>query len=111
LLLAHRRAAAPENAMAMPTTNLPSFDDFAAQSRAAGFPEVLERRWNPGVEVAQHGHPFALEALVVEGDMWLTIGNATRHLRPGDRFALARQAPHAERYGDSGAVYWVARRG
>jgi hypothetical protein len=38
-------------------------------------------------------------------------GNATRHLRPGDRFALAREAPHAERHGDSGAVYWVARRG
>jgi hypothetical protein len=97
--------------MATPsTTTLPSFDDFAAQSRAAGFSEVLERRWDPGVEVAEHGHPFALEALVVEGDMWLTVGNATRHLRPGDRFALARDAPHAERYGDSGAVYWVARR-
>jgi hypothetical protein len=94
----------------MATPILPSFDDFAKESRALGFPEVLERRWDPGVEVAEHGHPFALQALVVEGEMWLTIGNATRHLRPGDRFTLARDAPHAERYGDAGAVYWVARR-
>jgi hypothetical protein len=96
--------------MATPPTTLPSFEDFAAQSRAAGFAEVLERRWDPGVEVAEHGHPFALAALVVEGEMWLTIGRATRHLRPGDRFTLAREAPHAERYGAAGAVYWVARR-
>jgi hypothetical protein len=96
--------------MATPSTTLPCFQDFVAQAHAAGFSEVLERRWDPGVEVAEHGHPFALEALVVEGEMWLTIGHATRHLRPGDRFTLARDAPHAERYGDAGAVYWVARR-
>jgi quercetin dioxygenase-like cupin family protein len=67
-------------------------------------------RWNAGTVVAEHGHPFALAAPVAEGEMWLTIGPATRHLRPGDRFTLARDAPHAERYGDTGAVVWVARR-
>jgi hypothetical protein len=34
----------------------------------------------------------------------------TRHLRPGDGFQLARDEPHAERYGAEGAIYWVARR-
>jgi len=42
--------------------------------------------------------------------MWLTVGNDTRDLRPGDEFRLERDVPHAERYGSEGATYWVARR-
>ncbi|WP_259292645.1 hypothetical protein [Xylophilus ampelinus] len=34
---------------------------------------------------------------------------ARRHLQPGDRFALDRDEPHAERYGSTGATYWAAR--
>jgi quercetin dioxygenase-like cupin family protein len=57
-----------------------------------------------------HVHPFALRALVVAGEMWITVGDDVRHLRPGDEFALERDVPHAERYGPEGATYWVARR-
>jgi hypothetical protein len=42
--------------------------------------------------------------------MWLSEGDSTRHLRPGDTFELAAAAPHAERYGAAGATYWAARR-
>ena len=42
--------------------------------------------------------------------MWLTVGEATRHLLPGDEFELAAAAEHAERYGHTGAAYWLARR-
>ena len=49
-------------------------------------------------------------ALVVRGEMWLTVGAETRHLRPGQTFELDAGIPHAERYGDDGAAYWVARR-
>lgn len=87
--------------------------DFAAferDMRAQGFDEVLERRWAPGMVLASHTHPFAVSARVVAGEMWLTVAGAVRHLRPGDTFTLDREAPHAERYGDTGATYWVARR-
>jgi quercetin dioxygenase-like cupin family protein len=57
-----------------------------------------------------HGHPFAVKALVVRGEMWLTVGDDTRHLRAGDTFELGREVLHAERYGSEGASYWVARR-
>ena len=57
-----------------------------------------------------HKHPFAVRALVVAGEMWLTEGETTRHLLPGDGFELAESAPHAERYGPAGATYWAARR-
>ena len=89
---------------------LPSWEHFAAEARVRGYDEVLERLWEPGQVVPEHTHPFAVEAVVVQGEMWLTVGGTTRHLRPGDRFKLNRDEPHAERYGSDGAVYWVARR-
>jgi mannose-6-phosphate isomerase-like protein (cupin superfamily) len=86
------------------------FEEFEAAARAQGFDEVLERRWAPGTVIDVHEHPFALRAVVVEGEMWLTSGGETRHLKPRDEFALEQGVPHAERYGPEGATYWVARR-
>jgi mannose-6-phosphate isomerase-like protein (cupin superfamily) len=87
-----------------------SFDQFAADARARGFTEVLERRWAPRTVFDTHTHAFAVEARVVQGEMWLTHDGRTRHLRPGDTFVLDPNVPHDERYGDNGATYWVARR-
>lgn len=87
-----------------------SFEAFRASALAAGFDEVLERHWAPGTVLDTHTHPFAVEAVVTQGEMWLSHGGTTRHLRPGDRFTLAREVPHDERYGPEGATYWVARR-
>ena len=87
-----------------------AFEAFENAARGQGFDEVLERRWPPAKVLETHTHPFALRALVVEGEMWLTVGDAVRHLHPGDEFALDRDVPHAERYGPEGATYWVARR-
>jgi hypothetical protein len=90
--------------------NQPTFQAFEADARAQGFDEVLERWWAPATVLESHTHPFALRALVVQGEMWLTVGHKVRHLRPGDEFALDREVPHMERYGAEGATYWVARR-
>jgi hypothetical protein len=90
--------------------NLPTYAEFEALARAAGFDEVLERRWAPETVMARHTHPFAVDALVVEGEFWLTCDGHTRHLRAGDRFTLEREAPHAERYGREDAVFWAARK-
>ena len=88
----------------------PSFSEFEAAARRDGFDEVVPRDWPANAVVALHEHPFAVRAIVVAGEMWLTEGDTTRHLRPGDRFELAAAAPHAERYGAAGATYWAARR-
>lgn len=88
----------------------PSFAQFRRRAQDEGFDEVLERRWPARTVLDAHTHPFAVKALVVEGEMWLETERNTRHLRPGDRFELARDEPHAERYGEDGAIYWVARR-
>lgn len=93
--------------MIMPKT----FSQFEAEALADGFDEVLERIWPADAVLPIHTHPFAVRALVVHGEMWLTQGEAIRRLLPGDVFTLGKDEAHAERYGASGASYWVARRG
>jgi quercetin dioxygenase-like cupin family protein len=88
----------------------PSFEEFQAQALQQGFDEVLTRDWAPHAVVDQHTHPFAIQALMVRGELWLTVNGATRHLRAGDRFSLEPEVLHAERYGSEGATFWVARR-
>jgi hypothetical protein len=90
--------------------NPTSFEEFSAAARAAGFDEVAERRWDPGVELPSHTHPFAVQALVVQGAMVLQCRGQDLALKAGDRFELSFEEPHAERYGPEGATYWAARR-
>lgn len=87
-----------------------TIETFRDQALREGFDEVLEREWAPLTELAAHTHPFSVKAVVTRGELWLTVGELTRHLRAGDRFELVRDTPHAERYGPEGAAYWVARR-
>lgn len=87
-----------------------TFKEFEAQALAEGFDEVLERSWPADAVLDTHTHPFAAKAQVARGEMWLTIGETTQHLTAGDGFELDREVPHAERYGPTGATYWVARR-
>jgi hypothetical protein len=86
------------------------FDAFKAQALAEGFDEVLQRDWAPGTVLDTHTHDFGVKAVVVAGRMWLTVGDHTREMGPGERFELDARVPHAERYGPQGASYWVARR-
>jgi len=87
-----------------------SLSGFTAHALAEGFDEVLERKWAALTVLETHTHPFAVNVLVVQGEMWLSVGRETQQLLAGDQFALERDVPHAERYGAEGATYWVARR-
>jgi quercetin dioxygenase-like cupin family protein len=91
-------------------TSVLRFSDFEATAHARGFDEVAVRTWPAGTVLDAHGHPFSVRALVVQGEMWLTLRGATRHLGPGEVFEIDRDEPHAERYGAEGATYWAARR-
>jgi quercetin dioxygenase-like cupin family protein len=86
-----------------------TYEQFESDMRAEGFDEVLVREWQPGQVLDTHRHPFTVKALVTRGEVWLTEGEQVRHLKAGDGFELAREVPHAERYGDQGATFWVAR--
>jgi hypothetical protein len=87
-----------------------AFADFEAAALAAGYDEALVREWAAGLEIHTHTHPFAVQARVVRGEVWLSVGGEVHHLAAGRGFALAQDEPHAERYGPEGATFWVARR-
>jgi quercetin dioxygenase-like cupin family protein len=72
--------------------------------------DFVVRDWPPRHVIPEHTHPFALRALVTQGQMWLTVDGIERALLPGDTFELSHGKPHAERYGPQGATYLVARR-
>lgn len=87
-----------------------TFEEFTQEAHALGFATVVVRDWPPLEVVAEHTHPFAVHAIVTQGEMWLTASGITEHLVPGQRFALEANQPHAERYGAQGATYWVGRK-
>ena len=87
-----------------------AFADFEAAALAAGFDDALVRDWAAGLEIDTHTHPFAVQARVVRGEVWLSVGGETHHLSAGHGFTLAQGEPHTERYGADGATFWVARR-
>ena len=91
-------------------TQLPTLESYKAQRLSEGFDEVLERTWEPNAVQEMHTHAFSVRALVVAGQMWLTVGNDTQTLTPGDEFTLDKGTPHAELYGPEGATYWAARK-
>ncbi len=94
----------------MSEPDIGSFEDFAARARQAGFDQALVRHWDPDTVLTEHAHGFDADAVVVEGRMWLSCDGQSRLLERGDGFFLSRGTLHAERYGPSGATYWVARR-
>ena len=87
-----------------------NFEQFTEQSRAQGYEEVSVRDWPALEQVATHTHPFAASVFVARGEVWLTVGQETRHLQSGDRFTIEKGVEHAERYGSEGATFWSARR-
>jgi len=86
-----------------------NLESFTAQAMDEGFDEIVVREWAPNLEIDTHTHAFAVSAQVVRGEFWLTVNGQTRHLPEGASFRLARDVPHAERYGAQGATVWVAR--
>jgi hypothetical protein len=78
----------------MPAT----FDDYSPKPSPTASTRCLNAAGRPTV-LDTHTHPFALKARVVRGEMWLTVGDDTRHLQAGDDFNWNAAAEHAERYG------------
>ena len=91
-----------------------SFEEFESAAHAEGYAEVIVREWPPLTVLDTHSHPFDAKALVVSGELWLTVGSGadklTRHINAGQRFELARNIDHDERYGAEGTTLWVGRR-
>ena len=92
------------------TAPITDFAEFERLAHERGFDTVLTREWAPDTVLDTHTHPFSVWAQVVRGELWLSWGGRTQHLKADDQFELDAEVPHAERYGSEGAAYWVARK-
>jgi mannose-6-phosphate isomerase-like protein (cupin superfamily) len=87
-----------------------NFEAFKARKSQEGYDQVLERVWEPNFFNEPHDHPFDTDAIVAQGEYWLTVDGKTTHFKTGDSFQVARGVVHSERYGPEGAVFWAARK-
>ena len=87
-----------------------TFEAFQARKLQEGYDQVLLREWAPNFANEMHTHPFDTDAVVAQGEYWLTMNGQTTHYRQGDCFQVARGVAHAETYGPQGAVFWAARK-
>lgn len=83
---------------------------FESTLRSDGFAEIDTRSMPPGQLNALHSHPFEVKAMVIEGEITLTVDGADRTYRGGDVFTMAPGCEHVERVGASGVSYMVGRK-
>lgn len=83
---------------------------FEASLRQSGTAEIVRVERPAGEGLDSHTHPFAATALVLQGDITLTVDGVVTRYDVGDVFELAADEPHEERYGSDGVTYLVGRR-
>ena len=85
-------------------------DQFTARLQAEGYPEVRINELEPNRRNAEHQHPFDVLALVLEGEITLTVDGRARTYRAGEQFSMQAGCRHVEDIGPQGVKYLVGRR-
>ena len=83
---------------------------FESRLKSEGYPEIRTNELPPNRRNPEHSHPFDVLAMVLEGEITLTVEGAARTYRPGDEFSMKAGCPHAEDIGPAGVKYLVGRR-
>ena len=85
-------------------------EEFMALLTREAFQETVTVQREANGEMAIHTHPFEAKALILQGQLEISVDGGERLYRVGDVFHLAANAPHAERYGPDGVTYLVGRK-
>ncbi|MBB3260254.1 hypothetical protein F4827_004931 [Paraburkholderia bannensis] len=85
-------------------------DAFIRTLAEEGFPEPVLVTREAGV-MTEHSHPFEAKALIVAGEIAISVAGEERLYRAGDVFHLGAHVPHVERYGPQGVQYLAGRKG
>jgi uncharacterized cupin superfamily protein len=80
-------------------------EHFETALRRDGFDDVQRRRVAPGTRVPEHAHPFDVRALVLDGEITLTVDGEDQVYREGDIFVLPAGHRHGESVGAAGVQY------
>jgi len=84
-------------------------EQFELALRRDGF-DVRRDTMPPDTVVSEHAHPFDVRALVLNGEITLTVEGVQYAYREGDIFVLPAGHRHAETVGPAGVDYLVGRR-
>ena len=82
---------------------------FEFALRRDGF-TVERKTLAPNARTTEHAHPFDVRALVLNGDITLTVEGIDYAYRAGDIFVMPAGHMHAEAVGPEGVQYLVGRR-
>ena len=83
---------------------------FEARLRSEGFPEIRTNQLAPSWHNAEHSHAFDVLALVLDGEITLTVDGKARLYRAGEEFSMRAGCKHVEDVGPNGVRYLVGRR-
>ena len=85
-------------------------DQFLQNLRQAGFPEPVEVQQPPHGYLEEHIHPFAVRALILEGEIEIDLAGEVTRYTVGVVFQLDFEQMHAESYGPQGVRYLASRK-
>jgi len=85
-------------------------EQFESALRRAGFDDIERKKLPAGTRVPEHAHPFDVRALVLDGEICLTVEGDEYAYREGDIFVMPAGHRHAEAVGPGGVDYLVGRR-
>ena len=83
---------------------------FARQLTEEGFNEVFDKTLPAKQYVGAHTYPFAVKALVTDGEVTLGVAGQLKTYRASEVFTMASGCEHTELYGDNGVSYVVGRK-
>jgi quercetin dioxygenase-like cupin family protein len=83
---------------------------FEAALQREGFRDIAVGAKPGGFHADEHAHEFEVRALMLTGDLTLTVAGQRRTYRPGEVFTMARGCLHAEDAGPAGASYVVGKK-
>ena len=85
-------------------------EHFESALRRDGFDDIERKNLPAGTRVPEHAHPFDVRALVLDGEIRLTVEGDEYAYREGDIFVMPAGHRHAEAVGPDGVDYLVGRR-
>ena len=85
-------------------------EHFEFALRRDGFDDIERKNLPAGTLGPEHAHPFDVRALVLDGEIRLTVEGDEYAYREGDIFVMPAGHRHAEAVGPDGVDYLVGRR-
>ena len=85
-------------------------EQFFQRLEQEGYPHPVEVVREANGSLKDHTHPFEVIALILGGNIELTIEGITSNYASGDVFHLKYEQLHSETYGPNGVHYLAARK-